>query len=187
MGEEEKERRLQKKKVLKRAVALIFAGLCIWYIVWCNIRVPRQFTGTFWSGDGEKIEVGFDLTWYRYLGVPSELRGTITIDGTTYTAFSADWDRSFFEKLWMKLIGKNDSEHTFIIRTNDPMDWLKDCIRLYVEEKDKQFEEIVLWIRDKNKDCLVDYYGPAETFEEARRIFFQKYGRNRCRQDFWIE
>lgn len=187
MRELEKEKKLQKKRILKRAVALIFAGLCVWYIVWCNIRVPHQFTGTFWSGDGEKIEAVFDLTWHRYLGVPSELRGTVTIAGTTYTVIGADDGRSFPEKLWMKLTGKNDSSHMFVNRTNNPMEWMDDCITLYLEERDKKFEELQLVLfneTDLHTKSGKLYYGPAETFEEARRIFLSCRGRNRCREGF---
>lgn len=190
MGELEKEKKLQKKRILKRAMALIFAGLCVWYTVWCNIRVPHQFTGTFWSGDGEKIEAVFDLTWYRYLGVPSELRGTVTIAGTTYTVIGADDDRSFPEKLWMKLTGKNDSSHMFVNRTNNPMEWMDDYITLYLEERDKQCEEmqlVLFYEMGSHTKSGKLYYGPTETFEEARRIFFQQHGWNCCREDFQVE
>lgn len=176
MEETEKERGRQKRRILKRVGALVFAGLCIWYIVWCNIRVPHQFTGTFWSEDGEKIEADFDLTWYRYLGVPSKLRGTVTIAGTTYTALGADHDRSFPEELWMKLTGKNDSSHMFVNRTNNPMEWMDDYIMLYLEERDKQFEEmqlVLFYDMGPHSKSGKFYYGPAETFEEAERIFSQ--------------
>lgn len=174
--EEEKQRKSQKKRIIKIAVLSLLAGLCIWYIAWCNIPVSRQFTGTFWSENGEKIEVDFDLTWQRYACLPSELEGRVTIHGITYVSRSFYKSKPFFEKLWMKLTGENYSDYLFLNPSNDPMRWMDTYVRLCVEERDKKFEEIELWVRYENSSHLVIYYGPAETFEEARRIYFQKRG-----------
>lgn len=88
------------------SVALL-SGLCIWYIAMNQGRVSRQFTMQLYGEDGEVTEAEFDLAWQKHPFAPTELRGSVTLNGLIYvclkdTDMEVHWYHGL-EGLWAKI------------------------------------------------------------------------------------
>lgn len=162
----------QKIKWVAVVAAVLLLGIAVWY----KIPVKKQFTATLCSEEGEQITAAFDVVWHRYLFAPTELRGTIEVDGTTYQsimdtgfAFSKG---GLFEPLKEKLNGT--VYKTFILPDiTNALDVYKNFIKVNrIDNKPNTGMELLM-IRDGATSV---YYGPAETAEEAKKIILEMLG-----------
>ena len=91
------------KKFLVFIIIIIVIGLFAWYLT----PIKSNLATSLCSVDGDKITVTFDVSWHRYIIKPTELWGTITIDGIEYysiheTNFEIN-NGSFIENLIKKI------------------------------------------------------------------------------------
>lgn len=110
--------------------------------------------------EGQQIHVDFNIKLQRYFFAPTELKGTISVDGTVYySIYETDTIEhgSFIDKL----------------RGNQPTPWFitsaytsqNNCVFLHLIGKG--LDKICMLVM---KDGLNVYYGPARNVEEAEGL-----------------
>lgn len=157
------------KKQIKIA-AVILLAFVIGVVLWYKIPIGKQFTTILCSKGGQQVEAVFDVSWQRYIFAPTELKGTITLDGVEYLSImdtNAPLDRGgFFEKLEDKL-SSTDVTHAFVLPgLYDGME--SHSNRMYLWHADKNFDTICIAVMKDGEQT--DYYGPAKTAEEVENI-----------------
>ena len=157
--------------MVKRIIIFLFVvltALTIWYHIPSNIIK----TINIWTLDGKSITVKFDVSWHKYFLKPTELQGTISVDGHIYRTRSYD-SSSFFTKVKMKI--NNKKYIPPFIREMDNLNYIaNDLALLYV--CDINLDKICLNIKDKDNN-YVNYYGKANSIGEAKllsRKFFDE-------------
>lgn len=159
------------KKRIRIAVAavllLLFAGCAVY------LRpVRKQLRVTMCTAEGETAEAVIDVCFRRSLIYPTVMEGTITFDGRDYQEFGEDRG-SFLEGIRKKAeYGGNPPQPcAFVVQSNDFAERMSSMI--FVLSPDKRIRNIFdafSFVVSRNGEPSAEYYGPAETAEEAGRI-----------------
>lgn len=120
----------------KKTIALAVSGaallilLCAIYLIKNSGRVSQQFTMELYGENGEVVQAEFDLAWQKHAFAPTELRGSVTLNGLTYvcikdTDMEVNWYHGlegFFSKISSKLHGRKDLPN-FILPADETIGW----------------------------------------------------------------
>ena len=170
-----------KKKVL--IIFVIFILLFITLIIWYYYPISVYKELTVCSYDGEKMNVIIDVQWHRHLLYPTELKGSVSLDGVMFGSYLGFTDESGYNHpgyydnkpgFWEGLIKKIKNQKfdaKFFIPKDNVLDLHKDYINLDVSDSD--FNMICIYGTSNNKK--LDYYGPAKTIEEVKSIEIEMY------------
>lgn len=159
-----------KKRIRIAAVAvllLLVAG-CVAYL-W---PVEKQLRVTMCTAQGETAEVVIDVRFKKSLIYPTVMEGTITFDGRDYQEFGAERG-SFLKGIRDKVeYGGNPPQPcAFVVQSNDFAERMSSMI--FVVSPDKRIRNVFdafSLVVSRNGEPSVEYYGPAESAEEAERI-----------------
>lgn len=168
------------KRSLKKifiAVMLFVAILIVCALGWYLRPIPKNVTVTLCSLEGECVEAVFDVTWQRHLLAPTELKGTIELDGMFYRSVNIDSNRTFMENLEMKL-RLNGVSSPLIFQVWPTNKLLTDSDRIdfpftEIDSEIRDFELIAICVTRDGSPTF--YYGPAGTAEEAQAVFTKLY------------
>ncbi|MBS4201144.1 hypothetical protein KHA93_16005 [Bacillus sp. FJAT-49732] len=147
-------------------IVLLFIIFLIWYHMPIHINKSVSLS----TLDGSKqAEAKIDVAWHRYLFSPTELKGTITLDGTEYVSINkllkVEYGNGFFDQLSGKFRNVR-LVVDFVIPQKNMAEPTKGDIRISVGDK---FETIFL-IVSKDGEDLYEFYGPAKTSEEVHKV-----------------
>ncbi len=156
----------KRAKKIVIAVLLFLLGACLVY----HFPVKKKLRVTVCTVEGETAEAVFDVWYQRILIYPTVMNGTITFDGREYKKVPVGWG-SVSERIRRKLDNwRAVDEGLFCLKSNDIIERAGNLIDFHSSGKGigKQFKAFsFIVIKDS---ALVEYYGPAETAEEAEKI-----------------
>ena len=122
-------------KQYKKVVVIVAILLALIAVVWYHMPIEKQVSATLCSVDGELMEVELDVSWYRYLLAPTELKGTVTIDDVVYERIKVNDEDGFIEKIKKKIENKTTTPWFGIASANTAIDYHKNCIFLEYVQK----------------------------------------------------
>lgn len=142
-----------KRKIIIAAVVIVFL------VAFLILVYPQSYQGTcsFYTIEGEKIEVIFDLERYNRMFKTYNLSGNIVIG-----------DKEF-ETIRQTIYGSEVEKHPFFFFLKEPDSSIEfeDRISFYVIDEKKQYMQILMY----EKDETIQYYGPASSAQEAKIIY----------------
>lgn len=122
--------------------------------------------------EGEKTEITLEVRWQRSFFKPTELRGSIEIEGVVYRSINDTnmtyYYGSFFEKLKRKLQREKQVPHFVKVKQNTIYD-LNDILILNVDSY--KINKLLIFVSSNDKQ----YYGPATNEIEANNIMNYLY------------
>ncbi|MCJ8007080.1 hypothetical protein ACFFF5_06200 [Lederbergia wuyishanensis] len=148
-------------------IVLLFIVFVIWYHMPIHINKSVSLS----TLDGSKqAEAKIDVTWHRYFFSPTELKGTIILDGTEYVSINklinVQYGNGFFDQLPSKFRNERNVVD-FVIPQKNMAEPTKEDIRIGgVGDK----FEVIFLIVSKDREDLYEFYGPAKTSEEAHNV-----------------
>ncbi len=148
------------------AVLLFLLGACLVY----HFPVKKKLRVTVCTVEGETAEALFEVWFQRSLIYPTVMNGKVTFGGREYEKIPEVWGSVFGKICWkMKNWGEVRSS-SFQLKSNDFNERAGNQIRFNSPDRGigKQFKAFSFTvIKDST---IVEYYGPAETAEEAEKI-----------------
>ncbi len=148
------------------AVLLFLLGACLVY----HFPVKKKFRVTVCTVEGETAEAVFDVWFQRNLIYPTVMNGKVTFGGREYENVFENTD-SVSEKIQEKMENWGGVRSSFFqLKSNDFYERAENLIYFNSSDKGvrKQFDAFVFVVMKGS--ALVEYYGPAETAEEAEKI-----------------
>lgn len=162
---------MRKRKAILFILLLFFFYMVVTELMGSDVQKSMKLC----SLDGTTIEAVFDVRWQRHLLRPTELKGTIIVDGLEYISLQ-DTNAGLKSDTLIEAIRKKWDGYVikwFMLPTNDAMDIHEN--RILVEEGNRKFDTVVLLVTKDGE--TITYYGPAETMDEAKVIEQSVYGR----------
>lgn len=156
----------------KKKAVFIITFLVLLFIFYGWYYTPNNIKKTIniCTLDGKQATAVFDVRWQRYFFKPTELRGTITINGSTYICIK-DTNISFASDNFIGRLKSKINSEKFIppfIREIDKSKYnMNDCI--FLSLSGIKLDIICLSI-SQEKSNLITYYGPAITRENAEAL-----------------
>ncbi len=159
---------------------LIAAVLGLIFAFWYTRPVPQYTAAVLCSQEGEQVSVVIDITWYRHLFKPTDIRGTVTVDGKVYRSLNTSSNQGFLEDLKEKFRSGSPS----FLFTSSPdgtrwnlssVDWLRlEHSGMDLSQPDSKGICISVSLHGQRSGNM--YFGPAKTAEEARAILARQFG-----------
>lgn len=153
-------------KWLIKHVFLIFIIVLAVFTLWYHIPYSVNKTIKLSNLDGKSTTVKFDVSWHKFFFKPTELRGKIIINDHVYRTKSRDLT-SLLEKLKLKI--SNKKYIPAFLRDSDPNSNYVATELAFLFVTDLNLDKVCLNIKDKDTNSI-DYYGPAETIQEAKLL-----------------
>ncbi len=153
------------KKIVIATLLLLFA-VCLVY----HFPVKKKLRVTVCTIEGETAEVVFDVWFQRSLIYPTVMNGKVTFGGREYENVFGD-GASFSEKIHAKMEDWGGVRSSFFqLNSNDFNERAENMIWFNSSDKGvrKQFDAFFFIVIKGS--TLVEYYGPAETAEEAEKV-----------------
>lgn len=153
------------KKIVIAMLLLLFAA-CLVY----HFPVKKKLRVTVCTVEGETAEAVFDVWFQRILIYPTVMNGTITFDGREYEKVPVGWG-SISERIRWKLDNWGAVDGGFFcLKSNDIMERAGNLVDFHSSDKGigKQFKAFSFTVIKGS--TIVEYYGPAETAEEAEKV-----------------
>ena len=161
-------------------VAVIMIGCIVCYLEYRNpISIQRSVVAC--SEHGNVVELDLDLYAYRFLFDPTEIRGTVVLNGTSYK--SGGWNEtmkrvpptrienvSLSERLWMKSKGQGYGLTFTALNPNGVANSLMDGVFLVFAYDDVMELHSGIFVTIQ-QDEIIKYCFPAETLEEYEDIY----------------
>lgn len=157
------------KKYWKIALVIV-ALLVLVGIIWYRSPIEKKETMTMCSLDGETIDVTFDVAWHRYLLSPTQLKGTITIDGVVYELWKTDRQKGFIDNIKDKVSNARYIPMFVLESETDALEYSYNFIHIWMDENSdlENFKKSYILL---NRDGVSEhFFGPASTKEEAQQI-----------------
>ena len=174
------------KIIISAAVILIFTAVIIAIIIYtAPIKINKEFTAYYYGVrpeyENKTISCVLEIEYKRYLFKNSEVHGSIFIDGaeyysnTGYTRKDGRKDKfthskGFWEELKLKLSGDYIISFFYLAENvEEKGKFLASTEDFFLFDFDPTFEyfTIVLKSTDPENSYMDNFYGPAETEEEA--------------------
>lgn len=146
-----------KKAIIITVSVVVLLALLRSYIYPYDIE--KSYTAS--TVEGETIEVVLELKVYRKLLSPSQVEGSIHIDGVTYSnlRIQESTKESFLNRFKSKMRGEMD-KMTFKKVHNTSLEII------YISWADPQFEKVFFFIPDKSNG----FFAPAQNAKEAEQL-----------------
>lgn len=157
------------KKYWKIALVIV-ALLVLVGIIWYRTPIEKEETMTMCSTEGETIKVTFDVAWHRYLFAPTQLKGTITIDGVVYELWKTAHQKSFIDNIKDKISNVRYIPMFVLESETDALEYSYNFIDIWMDENSdlENFKKSYILL---NRDGVSEhFFGPANTKEEAQQI-----------------
>ncbi|MDE7326704.1 MAG: hypothetical protein K2N63_10565 [Lachnospiraceae bacterium] len=165
---------MKKKKIRKAILMVLFVAVLLGTLAirWYTAPIPQYTITTLCSKDGDRIRMVMDLTWHRHLLSPTDVEGSITINGIVYNYVPMNYADNFFDKIKRKLAGNFSSY--FAVSSDSGLYWFqKDHIELLQTGKNPwsdNLSKIALVMNPQGGHTGTFYFGPADTTDEVDRI-----------------
>ena len=155
-----------KKKIIIIAIVAILVALTVLVLADSMYKVPLTYKMTMCSSDGKSVQVHIDIMRVKNIIDPVHYEGTITVDKKTYidhmSRFGIKENYSTFERLKEKwrMRGFPLPYNDFFYPSTGKIDSMFWVSFIHIEEK--------TYVRFRFNS--INYYGPAYSAEEAKKI-----------------
>lgn len=160
---------------MKKRIRIVAVGVLLLLFAGCAVYlrpIGKQLRVTMCTAEGETAEAVIDVRFRRSLIYPTVMEGTITFDGRDYQEFGEDRG-SFLKGIREKAEygGRPPQPCAFVVQSNDYAERTSSMIFVFSSDKRiRNMFDAFSFVVSRNGEPSVEYYGPAETAEEAERI-----------------
>lgn len=157
---------------MKKNICILLVLALLLISIWYHIPSNINKTINCFTIDGKQTLVVLNLSWHKYFFSPTELRGTININGDIYRSISdtniSTYIGNFGDKFKMKIESKKIIA-PYIKETGSSLYNINDKIILSIN--DIHIDKVSLYMTNNN----ALYYGPANSIDEAVAISLNFY------------
>ncbi len=162
---------MRKKIIISCVVIIVLAALIV--LLPYPQRIKRTFYGVN-SFDGEKANISFDMTYYRYLFKRDTISGKVTVTCGEKTTVYKENDLQYITDAW-PLNNEDETLHFFIgwyFNADLLPEPILESVRLYLS---KDFNKMVLYHEPEDSEPK-QYIGNIEQGKEQETIqYFEEY------------
>jgi hypothetical protein len=167
----------KRKNILLVSIIIVIIFIII-FLFWYYTPIKVISNYDVCSEDGKSTSVILNLKWHRHLLRPTEVRGSIELNGEVYTnitniPYQYSYGYGAFDDFIGRLKAKlnNITEiPEFIKEKNTPFPF-GDFIRLAIYNIDDDHNITKFILRLNCNDESIAYYGPAKTINDVEALF----------------
>lgn len=162
-------RKFSNKTIFMMISALLILVFVIFFY-WYHIPVKVDKTINMCTLEGNSITVIYNVRWQKYFLKPTDLRGKVTIDSTSYRCISDTNISNTYEggyaKLKMKITNSKQILPFIKERSNSIYDFNEV---IYLTVNNTKLDKVILNLSSNQTN--LQYFGPAKTIDDAKYIF----------------